>query len=83
MKNMLVIASAAVMLTACGGEKSSGGIEPKIFTDSLFAVMKTDRTNYTKMIIGRLGPAGAAAIAPDEHWEDKANGAPLPAQMFR
>ncbi|GAB3371448.1 DUF3365 domain-containing protein [Spongiibacter taiwanensis] len=83
MKNMLVIASAAVMLTACGGEKSSGGIEPKIFTDSLFAVMKADRTNYTKMIIGRLGPAGAAAIAPDEHWEDKANGAPLPAQMFR
>jgi len=59
------------------------GIDPKVYTNSLFAVMKADRTNYTKYIIKRLGPKGANAIAPKEHWEDIENGAPLPAQMFR
>ena len=45
--------------------------------------MNADRTNYTKLIIKRLGPAGAGAIKPNEHWEDMEDGAPLPAQMFR
>jgi len=59
------------------------GIDPKIYTDSLFAVMKADRTNYTKLVVKRLGPAGADVIKPDEHWEDIENGTLLPAQMFR
>lgn len=69
-------------LSSCGSE-TKPGIEPQIYTDSLFAVMNADRTNYTKLIIARLGPAGVDAIAPEEHWKDFDNGAPLPAQMFR
>lgn len=71
----------AAVLTGCS--ESKPGIDPKIHTDSLFAVMKADRTNYTKLIIKRLGPAGDGSIKPDEHWKDFGNGAPLPAQMFR
>ena len=71
-------------LSACGSkEEAAVGIDPKIYTDSLFAVMKADRTNYTKLIIKRLGPAGSGVIKPDEKWQDHDNGALLPAQMFR
>ncbi|MDX1696157.1 MAG: DUF3365 domain-containing protein [Ketobacteraceae bacterium] len=70
-------------IAGCGSEPAEPGISPQLYTDSLFAVMKADRTNYTKLIIKRLGPAGADAIKPNEHWEDMENGAPLPAQMFR
>lgn len=78
----IAVLSSAFMLSSCGGEKSKG-IEPSIYTDSLFAVMKADRTNYTKLIVARLGPKGAGAIKPAEHWKDLSDGAPLPAQMFR
>ena len=74
---------SAFALTGCGGDDASAGIEPKIYTDSLFAVMKADRTNYTKLVVARLGPKGSASIKPDEHWKDIDNGTPLPAQMFR
>ncbi|MGI1679043.1 MAG: DUF3365 domain-containing protein [Cellvibrionaceae bacterium] len=70
-------------LTGCGEEKSSGGIEPKLYTDSLFAVMNADRANYTKLVVQRLGPNGVGAIKPDEHWKEIDNGTLLPAQMFR
>ncbi|MBW8192531.1 DUF3365 domain-containing protein [Neiella marina] len=78
----VALAATAATLIGCGEEKEAG-IDPKIYTDSLFAVMKADRTNYTKLIIKRLGPAGAGAIKPDEHWKEYENGALLPAQMFR
>ncbi len=81
-----IIASTLVpfslFLTGCGEEQAKG-IDPAVYTDSLFAVMKADRTNYTKLIVKRLGPNGAGAIKPAEHWKDLENGAPLPAQMFR
>lgn len=81
-----ILASALVagslVLSGCG-EPESKGIDPKIYTDSLFAVMKADRTNYTKLVVKRLGPAGADVIKPDEHWKDIDNGTLLPAQMFR
>jgi len=70
-------------LVAGCGEKEAAGIAPEKYTDSLFAVMKADRTNYTKLVVKRLGPAGANVIKPDEHWEDLPNGTLLPAQMFR
>ena len=76
-------ALASTALVGCNKEESSGGIDPKVYTDSLFAVMNADRANYTKLIIKRLGPSQGAYIKPDEHWEDIADGAPLPAQMFR
>ncbi|CAA0121385.1 Uncharacterised protein [BD1-7 clade bacterium] len=74
--------ATAIGISACA-EKKADGIEPSVYTDSLFAVMKADRTNYTKLIIQRLGPNGAGVIKPDEHWKDLDNGALLPAQMFR
>ncbi len=87
MKTKLITSAvaAAVLLTGCGSsdEPQQAGIEPKVFTDSLFAVMNSDRTNYTKLIVQRLGPNGVGAIQPLEHWEDTDNSAPLPAQMFR
>ncbi len=78
----MLIASTCLLLSGCG-EEAKPGIDPKVYTDSLFAVMKADRTNYTKLIVQRLGPKGANAIFPVEHWKDVDNGAPLPAQMFR
>lgn len=78
-----VLASAtAIGLISCGEEKTSG-VEASVMTDALFAVMKADRTNYTKLIVKRMGPAGADAVTPVEHWKDVETGIPLPAQMFR
>lgn len=82
-KTLLTIGATTVFLAGCGGEETSKGIDPKLYTDSLFAVMNADRANYTKLIIQRLGPNGVGAIKPDEYWKDLDNGAPLPAQMFR
>ncbi len=82
----IAVCSSLLFIAACNEEKvaeAPTGIDPKVYTDSLFAVMKADRTNYTKLIIKRLGPAGSGAIKPIEEWEDHDNGALLPAQMFR
>ena len=85
-KKILILTSLGTLF-ACSESapeaETSAGITPQMYTDSLFAVMNADRANYTQLIISRLGPAGADAIAPDEYWEEHDNGAPLPAQMFR
>ncbi len=78
-----LLGASAVVISGCEGEAKTTGIAPERFTDGLFAVMNADRANYTKLIVGRLGPSGAGSIAPAEHWQDLENGAPLPAQMFR
>ena len=88
LKALALIGTISAFTIACSDSSSesadmSSGISPQLFTDSLFAVMNADRTNYTQLIIARLGPQGAAAITPNEHWEDMEAGAPLPAQMFR
>ncbi len=87
MKKPVVFAAvitSVLSVTACKEEpQASAGISPQQYTDSLFAVMNADRANYTKLIVQRLGPKGAGAIKPDEHWKDIENGALLPAQMFR
>lgn len=79
----LMIATASTAFLAGCTQEGPKGIEPKLYTDSLFAVMNADRANYTKLIVARLGPKGAGAVAPAEHWKDLENGIPLPAQMFR
>ena len=76
----LLLVSSITTLTGCGGEETTKGIAPQKYTDSLFAVMKADRTNYTKLVVKRLGPKGANAVKPDEHWQDIPNGTLLPAQ---
>jgi len=80
--NLILIGLVCAVLQACG-EKETGSIAPKTYTDSLFAVMNADRANYTRLVVKRLGPEGSGAVSPNEHWQDLDNGIPLPAQMFR
>lgn len=81
---LLAFSTATLLSMGCQQKEAAApGIEPKLYTDSLFAVMNADRANYTKLIVQRLGPKGAGVIKPDEHWKDLPNGALLPAQMFR
>ena len=49
--------------------------------DSLHAVMESDRTVYTKLIVNRLA-VKEKIIKASEHWEDD-KALVLPAQMFR
>lgn len=83
-KSMIAISVVAVTLglTACGGEKVvNTGIAPATLTDNMFAIMKADRTTYTKLIIQRLAKK-EKVIKASEHWEDE-KALVLPAQMFR
>jgi hypothetical protein len=57
------------------------GISPQKFADGLHAVMKADRTIYTKKVVNRLQNK-EDVIKASEHWEDE-KALPLPAQMFR
>jgi len=84
-KGLLTAAMAGLVtvgVTGCGGgESASSGVTPQTMADSLFAVMESDRTTYTKLIIGRLA-VKEKVIKASEHWEDE-KALVLPAQMFR
>ncbi|MEM7176309.1 MAG: DUF3365 domain-containing protein [Pseudomonadota bacterium] len=60
---------------------ASDGLDPKDVADMLHAVMDSDRTIYTKMIVQRL-VAKHKLIKASEFYDDDV-AAPLPAQMFR
>lgn len=60
---------------------AAAGISPQTFADGLHAVMKADRTIYTKKVVSRLANK-EEVIKASEHWEDD-KALPLPAQMFR
>ena len=84
----LITVTTLCTLVACSQSAAPppaavSGITPQVYTDSLYAVMSSDRANYTQLIISRLGPDGIGVIKPNEYWEEHENGAPLPAQMFR
>lgn len=66
------------MVLMLGGAK---GIEPKDVADMLHAVMSSDRTVYTRVVVNRL-TLKDKVITADEHFEDN-KALPLPAQMFR
>jgi hypothetical protein len=70
-----------ISLTGCGGSSSSGGISPQKMADGLHAVMESDRTVYTKLIVNRLA-VKEKLIKASEHWKDD-KALVLPAQMFR
>jgi hypothetical protein len=89
-------------LTGSGCSKAEGkspaqppsGIQPKAVADMLHAVMKADRTIYTKEVVNRLikqqkveimNPESKAAepLAASEQWKTEHGKLPLPAQMFR
>lgn len=75
-----LLASSAMLLTACGGGKTTG-IEPKDMADALHSVMEADRTVYTRLIVNRLVKE-EKVIKASEHWKDE-KALVLPAQMFR
>lgn len=76
-KAMLVSGMIAGMPMAA----SSEGVDPKDVADMLHAVMDSDRTVYTKMVIQRL-VNNEKVLKASEFFEDDV-AAPLPAQMFR
>ncbi len=84
-RQLLVPALAALLplLAACddGAAPTSGGIAPKVMADALHAVMESDRTVYTKMVVNRLMNEDKVIRASEHFADDKA--LPLPAQMFR
>jgi hypothetical protein len=69
------------LLSACGGEEKTSGIQPKDMADALHSVMEADRTVYTKLIVNRLVKE-EKVIKASEHWKDE-KALVLPAQMFR
>lgn len=74
----------ALTLSACGGKEeaaSAGGISPQKMADALHAVMESDRTVYTRLVVNRLVKE-EGVIKASEHWQDD-KALPLPAQMFR
>jgi hypothetical protein len=74
----LVLASAAGAMVLLTGAK---GLEPRDVADMLHAVMSSDRTVYTRIVVNRL-TLKDKVIKADEHFEDN-KALPLPAQMFR
>lgn len=71
----------AVVLAASATGLRAAGLEPKDVADMLHAVMDSDRTIYTRMIVQRLVNEHKLIKASEFYDDDKA--APLPAQMFR
>jgi len=81
-KKTAALALGATMLASIPTVATNAeGIAPKDVADMLHAVMDSDRTIYTRMIVGRL-VAEHKLIKASEFFEDDV-AAPLPAQMFR
>lgn len=76
-----VAAIAGAAFCAQSQAADSKGIDPKMMSDALHAVMSADRTVYTKMVVNRLANE-EKVIKASEHFEDD-KALPLPAQMFR
>lgn len=57
------------------------GVSYKEMADALHAVMESDRTVYTRVVVNRLQNE-EKIIKASEHWKDD-KALPLPAQMFR
>lgn len=73
------IAAASALFVGAAG--AATGIKPQDVTDMLHAVMESDRTVYTRMVVNRLANQEKVIKASEHFKDDKA--LPLPAQMFR
>lgn len=73
-----LIAAAALCTAAATGAE---GVSYKEMADALHAVMESDRTVYTRMVVNRLQNEEKVIKASEHFKDDKA--LPLPAQMFR
>jgi hypothetical protein len=74
----LVLACAGAAMVLLTGAR---GLEPRDVADMLHAVMSSDRTVYTRLVVNRL-TLKDKVITASEHFEDN-KALPLPAQMFR
>lgn len=75
------LALAAAVTTLAAGAAIAEGVTYKRMADALHAVMESDRTVYTRMVVNRL-QGEEKVIKASEHWKDE-KALPLPAQMFR
>ena len=80
-KSLLLAGLAAGATLMAGATAISKGLEHKDVADMLHAVMASDRTVYTKLVVNRL-TLKDKVIKASEHFEDD-KALPLPAQMFR
>lgn len=72
----ILLAAASVEPVA-----AAEGVSYKQMADALHAVMESDRTVYTRLVVNRL-QNDEKVIKASEHWQDD-KALPLPAQMFR
>jgi len=79
--NLIKSAALAGLLALAPVAASADDVPAKDVADMLHAVMDSDRTIYTKMIVQRLVNDHKLIKASEFFEDDKA--APLPAQMFR
>jgi len=77
-KTMLAILTAAGLTAALPAHAQ---VSYKDMADALHAVMESDRTVYTRMVVNRLQNEEKVIKASEHFKDDKA--LPLPAQMFR
>jgi hypothetical protein len=76
------IAATALALGALGlAGAAQAQVSYKEMADALHAVMESDRTVYTRMVVNRLQDQEKVIKASEHFKDDKA--LPLPAQMFR
>jgi hypothetical protein len=71
----------AVGALGATGAMAAEGVSYKELADALHAVMDSDRTVYTRLVVNRLQNEDKV-IKASEHWKDD-KALPLPAQMFR
>ncbi len=84
-----VVACSGGNTASSGGNQEVAGLSPEVVVDYIHTVAESDRTAYTKHVIGRLtkleGKENEKGVVPaeaTEFWQQE-NGVPLPAQMFR
>jgi len=76
---LALLSGASILLV--GAAANGKGLEYQDVADMLHAVMSSDRTVYTKVVVNRL-TLKDQVITASEHFEDD-KALPLPAQMFR
>ncbi len=72
---------AVAAMTPSASVHASSGWSYKEIADALHAIMESDRTVYTRLVVNRLQNE-EKVIKASEHWKDE-KALPLPAQMFR
>jgi hypothetical protein len=80
-KTLVAAAVALATLTTGAAVQASSNWSYQQIADALHAVMESDRTVYTRLIVNRLQNE-EKVIKASEHWKDD-KALVLPAQMFR